>query len=384
MKQQRTRKAHARVARILSRPALRIEQNPSHPLFIFALTGDELWRIASISHVARDGDGQLTGYQRAAVGKHVRNIVEYLDNGSVLFPSSLVLAFSSAVRFRPRRGRPGGTSTHGTLEIPLPWNGDPKPARIVDGQQRALALSLARRRNLPVPVSAFVADDVTVQREQFLRVNSTKPLPRGLTTELLPEIVSVLPPSLAERRMASSLVDMLNRDPDSPFRRGIRRASMAKPSSGQGSISDTTLVRILQESLASPAGCLFAYRNLATGELDSDGARRVLLLYWNAVKQTFPDAWGLAPTRSRLMHSVGLRAMGRLMNRVMAGIDVGRPVAGNAVRKDLERIRPLCRWTSGSWEGLDGMRWNELQNVPAHVKMLSELILRHWLESQGA
>ena len=384
MKKQRSRTAHARKTQVLSRPALRIEQHPSHPLFVFALTGEELWRIATISHVARDRGGRLVGYQRAAVGKHIRNIVEYLDNGPVLFPSSLVLAFSSAVRFRPRRGRPGGTSTHGTLDIPLPWNGDPKPAWIVDGQQRALALSLARRRDLPVPVSGFVADDVTVQREQFLRVNSTKPLPRGLTTELLPEIASVLPPLLAERRLASSLVDMLNRDPDSPFRRMIRRASMGKTSSRQVNISDTTLVRILQESLASPSGCLFAYRNLATGELDSEGARRVLLLYWNAVKQTFPDAWGVAPTRSRLMHSVGLRAMGRLMNRLMAGIEMGRPGAGNAVRKELERIRPLCHWTGGSWEGLDGMRWNELQNVPTHVRMLSDLILRHWLESQGA
>ena len=83
------------------------------------------------------------------------------------------------------------------------------------------------------------------------------------------------------------------------------------------------------------------------------------------------------------MHSVGLRAVGRLMNRVMAGIEVGRRDAGNAVCRELERIRPLCRWTSGSWEGLDGMRWNELQNVPAHVRMLSDFVVRSYLGFQG-
>ena len=140
-------------------------------------------------------------------------------------------------------------------------------------------------------------------------------------------------------------------------------------------------MKVLQESLATPAGCLFAYRNLATGELDFVGARRVLLLYWNAVKQTFPAAWGIPPSRSRLMHSVGLRAMGRLMNRVMSTVDVGRSTAATAVRRDLERIRPLCRWTSGSWEDLDGMRWNELQNVPTHIRRLSDLILRKVLET---
>ena len=30
------------------------------------------------------------------------------------------------------------------------------------------------------------------------------------------------------------------------------------------------------------------------------------------------------------------------------------------------------------------MRWNELQNVPAHVKMLSNLLVRHYLQAIGA
>lgn len=364
-------------------PALRIRQQPDHPLYVFALTGEQLWSIASISQMNRTESGAVIGYQRAAIKRHVRGIVEYLDSGSALLPNSLIVALDSSVRFKKIAGHGNRASTSGILRIPLPLNGDAKPGWIVDGQQRAIALSLARRRDLLVPINAFVADDVSVQREQFLRVNSVKPLPRGLTTELLPAIDSVLPQHLAKRRAPSALCDMLNYDPESPFLGLIRRTSLSisKPSAAR--VSDTTIVQMLQDSLATPAGCLFAYRNLATGELDWSGARRVLLVYWTAVQRVFPDAWGLPPTRSRLMHSVGLRAMGRLMNRVMASVDPHSPSAARHVRRELEKIAPICHWTRGSWEQLGGLRWNELQNVPAHVRMLSNLLVRQYVEGQN-
>jgi DGQHR domain-containing protein len=369
--------------KVLRCPALRIEQHPDHPLYVFAVTGDQLWSFASISHIARSKSGRLVGYQRAAVKRHVRSIVEYLDSGPALLPNSLVVALGSAVRFVKDGAQGDPRTVHGMLEIPLPINGDRKPGWIVDGQQRATALSLAQRRDLMVPINAFVADDVAMQREQFLRVNSVKPLPRGLATELLPEIDGVLPPQLAKRRAPSALCDMLNYDSSSPFYGMIRRASLPEEQAIKAVVNDTTIVQILQDSLATPAGCLFSYRNLATGSVDWSGARRLLLLYWTAVRSVFPDAWGLPPTRSRLMHSVGLRAMGRLMNRVMASIDVSSPAAAREVKREVEKIASICHWTRGSWDQLDGMRWNELQNVPAHVKMLSNLLVRHYLEAEG-
>jgi len=61
-----------------------------------------------------------------------------------------------------------GLVVAGTLEIPLPRQGGRKPGWIVDGQQRALAISKSKRKNLLVPVNAFVADDIELQRDQFL------------------------------------------------------------------------------------------------------------------------------------------------------------------------------------------------------------------------
>ncbi|MDY7231534.1 DGQHR domain-containing protein DpdB [Hyalangium rubrum] len=374
--------------RDLRRRALRLVQDRKHPLYLFALKPDELFQIADISRVSRDGGGDLIGYQRPEVRKHVQNIVDYLNSnsGQVLFPNTLILALSSAVRFVQVRGpkvEGDGVGEAGTLILRLPRSGERKPAWIVDGQQRALAISRARRSDLPIPVSAFIADDLETQREQFLRVNSSKPLPRGLISELLPQVSTVLPPNLSARRAPAALCESLNRDPSSPFYGLIRRSSADRRQRKGTVVSDTALIQVLQESFSSPNGCLFAYRNLATGETDFERIQRLLQVYWSAVKDTFPNAWGLPPTQSRLMHSVGLKAMARLMDRVMSTADVDDRSLPNRVRKELAPLRTKCNWTAGTWEELGGLRWNELQNVPNHVRILTNHIQRLHLNGAG-
>src|SRR4051812_29485766 len=88
----------------LKRRALKIIQDPDHPLFLFSLTGNELLQIAEISRISRDDEGKLIGYQRPEVQQHIQNIVEYLDNGKVVFPNSIILALSSDVSFKESRG----------------------------------------------------------------------------------------------------------------------------------------------------------------------------------------------------------------------------------------------------------------------------------------
>lgn len=369
-----------RSSRVLRRSALLVHQNPNYPLYLFTLTGEELHQIADIAKLHRDEVGQLVGYQRASIRVHVRNIAEYLNSGNVLLPNSIILALSAEVKFT--RNKSSSSEDHlsatGTLEIPLVVNGG-KPAWIVDGQQRAMALSQSSCKDFPVPVNAFVAVDAASQREHFLRVNMTRPLPRGLITELLPELTTVLPPKLAARKIPAALCDVLNTDPRSPFRGIIRRESTPPGQRRQAVVADTALIKMIESSLNSPSGCLFPYRNIATGEIDFERIRSILLVYWNAVRDTFPDAWGLPPSRSRLMHSVGLRAMGRLMDRVMSDVDPEAPKAAQLVRRHLSRIAPICHWTAGGWEELGGLRWNELQNVPSHLRMLSNVLVRGYM-----
>ncbi len=371
---------------LIRRRALKIKQSEKHPVFLFTLTAEELLQVADISRVSRDEAGRLIGYQRAVVKRHVKNIVDYLDSGDVVFPNSIILALSSSTQFRQVRGPKvdEGLADAGTIEIRLPRAGQPNPGWIVDGQQRALALSRCQRRDLPVPISAFIADEVDIQRDQFLRINNTKPLPRGLISELLPEVSTLLPANLAARKVPAALCDLLNRDPESPFCGIIRRASTERATRDVAVVTDTAVIQMLQESLTSASGCLFPYKNLATGETDFATVRRALHVYWGAVKHTFPEAWGRPTSQSRLMHSAGIRAMGRLMDRIMASVDVNHPKADTTVREELGRLRPLCRWTDGVWEELNNLRWNDLQNVPSHVKLLSSHLVRAYLDSRRA
>jgi DGQHR domain-containing protein len=358
---------------VLSRRALRISQSSEAPIYLFSLTAKEILQVAEISRVGRGDHSELIGYQRPEVRQHVREITDYLNGDDVLFPNPIIIALPSTVRWTSSRGPnvSDGISTSGMIEIPL---GGTKPGWIVDGQQRALALSRARRQDFPVPVNAFITDSVDVQRDQFLRINNTKPLPRGLVTELLPKVSSPLPPRLSLRQLPSALCDLLNAREDSPFQGLIKRASTSSGDRKAAVVTDTSLVTALQESL-QPAGCLFQYRNLSSGETDSTRIWLTLVTYWTAVRDTFPAAWGKSPAKSRLMHGAGIRAMGRLMDRVMSVTDPSQPEVAEVVRKDLALLSPYCHWTDGKWEELR-MNWDEVQNVPRHINELSNYLIR--------
>src|SRR5262245_156939 len=108
--------------KILRRRALQLKQNDAHPLYLFSITGEELLSIADISRISRDNAGKLIGYQRPEVKRHIQDIVTYLNEKDIVFPNSLILAFSSKVRFRQSRGPEvdDGLAAAGILEIPFP------------------------------------------------------------------------------------------------------------------------------------------------------------------------------------------------------------------------------------------------------------------------
>ena len=368
----------------IRRRAVMVAQDPKHPLFMFTLTGEEILKVADISRVSRDDGGKLIGYQRPEVKRHVSEITEYLDSGNVLFPNSIILALSSESRFVRSRGPQvdDGLGVAGTLEIPLPSNGAPKPAWIVDGQQRAIAISRSKNQSRAVPVNAFIADDITSQREQFLRVNNTQPLPRGLLTELLPEAAGPLPSRLAARRIPAALVEQLSTHPSSPFQGLIRRASQTAQERRRAVVTDNSLVKAIQESLNTPSGCLFPYRNLATGETDTDTIWAILVTYWSGVRDAFPDAWGKDPAKSRLMGGVGIQSLGRLMDKIMPNTNARDRAAPARVAAELALVAPVCHWTGGKWEELGGLHWNELQNVPKHIRAVSNLLIRTYVQAK--
>ena len=193
--------------------ALRTRQADGVAVYAFFLPGVDLLRIAEISRVHRDAVGTLQGFQRKQIRNHVQAIVDFLDQGPVLFPNAIILAISPCVHFaRARGGKPEGdikVSEAGTLRIPIRRDGS-RVAWIVDGQQRSLALAQASDKSFPVPVVAFASEDLAIHREQFILVNKARPLNARLINELLPEVEIQLPRDLAPRRIPSELVNCLN------------------------------------------------------------------------------------------------------------------------------------------------------------------------------
>jgi DGQHR domain-containing protein len=369
----------------LQRKALKVNQKSGRFIYLLSMSGRELLTIAGVSRVSRSDEGKLIGYQRAEVKQHIGEIADYLENPDMLLAHPIILSFGSNVRFVSSRGQKtsDGLAVAGMLEIPVPQLNGPKPAWIVDGQQRAKAIELCDDQSFAVPICAFVADDVEIQRDQFLRINNTRPLPRGLVTELLPQVSSPLPPHLSIRKIPSALCDLLNTESTSPFFGLIKRPSLPSEGKKCAVVTDTVIVKMIEDSLTNPSGCLFPFRNFATGEYNHSAIWAILTIYWTAVRETFPEAWGRTPTESRLMHGVGIRSMGKLMDRVMSVVDVSQEDALKNVEVELSKIAPVCRWTSGEWEGIGNVRWDELQNLHKHFGMLSNFLIRNYLDARS-
>jgi DGQHR domain-containing protein len=356
--------------------ALKTQQADGVDVYAFFLFGSDIARVADISRIARD-DGGLKGFQRNEIKNHVKAIVDFLDSGPVLFPNAVILALSPEVQFKYSRGtRPDGMTDagdSGTLTIPIRSEGK-RVAWIVDGQQRSLALARAKNSKICVPVIGFVSSDLETQRTQFMLVNKAKPLPQRLIAELLPEVSTVLPRDLVARKLPSELVNALNRDARSPFHRLIRRES--DTAEAKGVVIDTALMEGIRSNLRPPLGALSQFkRDGAEDGNNPEAMYRTLIQYWTAVRDSFPEAWGRAPTESRLMHSAGIRAMAALMDQVMLRADSSATPEAE-VRASLARLAPHCAWTKGSWGAELGWRWNEVQSTRQHISRLAEHLMR--------
>lgn len=345
------------------------------PVYAFFMPGAKVLEVADISRLGRTKAG-LDGFQRDAIQKHISAMVEYLDRGDVLFPNAVLLALSPKASFTRSRGPvPDGliqSGDAGVLKLPKLSDGS-KCAWIVDGQQRSTALARAANGELPVPVIAFVSDDLQVHREQFILVNKARPLPKRLVDELLPEVdARHLPPDMAMRQIPSALVERLDADPNSPFHGLIKRITHGKE---QGRVvTDSALVSTFQRQINQPVGALASFRSLDGGSTNPTAMYELIVQFWSEVKSAFPDAWGLPAEQSRLMHSAGISAIGALMDYLMprARLD---PSPAEFFGKTLAAMAPYCAWTEGRWPDMD-QAWNQVESTAKDIRNLSDQLIR--------
>ncbi len=361
--------------KILEIPALAMTQSPGRTIFAFGVDGKQVAQFARVFQAKRDGGGQLLGYQRHQVRRHIEEIRGYVESERPMIPNAVVLAFDKRVKFNPAGEGSATGGRPGTLRIPLIQGAEDEPVGwIVDGQQRLTAINEASIETFPLFAVGFIAADEAEQREQFILVNNTRPLPKSLIYEMLPGVDAALPPALAARRLPSVLVDILNNTPGSPLYHVINQYT--NPS---GRIKDKSLLKMLENSLSD--GALYRFRMVESEDGKIEGITQLLFDFWAAVKLVWPELWELKPRESRLLHGAGIISLGFLMDAITDRFrDDGWP--GKMVfAVELEKMKPHCRWSEGFWDfGDDNRRkWNDIQNISKDVNLLANHLLRIYL-----
>ncbi|PCC66746.1 DGQHR domain-containing protein DpdB [Nannocystis exedens] len=357
----------------LTVPAMEIRQSKGRKLYSFAVDGKKIHSFACISRLRRSSLAKLQGYQRPEVIAHVEEIRCYLESPSPMLPNGIIVAFDSRVKFKPAAGASFQTpySRMGMLSIPVPRSTEvPKPGCIVDGQQRVAAIRDAQIKRFPVVVTAFITDDIEHQTEQFILVNSAKPLAKGLIYELIPNTKSRLPTQLQKRRLSARLLEYLNHQEDSPFHHKIQT-----PTTPHGPIKDNSVLRMLDNSLSD--GVLYKLRREDAPDGGITLMSRVLFPFWHAVREVFAQAWNLPPKKSRLTHGIGILSLGNIMDHVglpkIPEIDLQTFYCAQ-----LLPLRPHCAWTEGSWRITEShsASWNDLQNTKQDIAVLTDHLQR--------
>jgi DGQHR domain-containing protein len=329
-------------------------QSDRYTLFAFCARAADVLSFAQIDRIGRREDGSLKGFQRPQVAAHIREIRAYLERDDAVLPNSVVIAFTRGVNV----ARDGATA-----RIRIDAANGPV-AFVVDGQQRLSALADLPHKDFEVFVSGILCENDEELRKQFILINNTRPLPKPLIYELLPT-VDGLPYRLASRSDAAALVERLNYDEASSLHGQIKQHT-----NPAGVLQDTVMQKLIMASLSDGA-----LRELAATEDGRERSFQLITNFFAAVQEVFCDAWqGHKPRTSRLVHGVGIMAMGYVMEYLHS--------ARSAFETDeflpaLQSLRGVTAWTSGTWDFGEGNQrpWNGLQFVPRDYMELSQYLL---------
>ncbi len=352
----------------LTVPCIRVEQNRGKAIYSFVVNGKDLSKFASISRISRDDDHVLSGYQRPEIEDHISDIREYLERRDSILPNSVVVAFNIKLCFQKSKCINQHTAT-GFLE--LPTSDKLAPGWIVDGQQRVAAIRGLSRDAFPISVIGFESASKEEEMEQFVLMNSVRPLPKSLLYELLPGLGDAVPQKLRKRRDASRILEKLNWDNDSPFH--FRINTMTSRHIESANIKDLSILKMIENSMTN--GAIMKFRNAHSKSI------RLLKNYWAAVSTVYGNAWHSEPRKSRLTHGVGIISMGYVMDSITFQLsEEYEIVPEKAFVRELRILGEDIPWTKGRWRfGKEVvMPWNEIQNINRHIELVTNFLIRRY------
>lgn len=354
---------------MIKKTALKVEQGCNVALFVTTMNIAEIESICTISRIFRSSDNMLKGYQRPELRRHVDNIAAYIESDNSVIPNSIIMCLKSKTDVK--------LNSDGSHELIIP--NEANSAVLVDGQQRVAALKQSGRQDFYYPVCILVNDDSEFERQQFLLINSAKPLSRSLIYELLPHASGVFNEELTRRRLPSLIIQLLNYDPDSSLNNLVKLTT-----NPEGLIADNSLMKMVDNSLRE--GALYDVCEMTDGTYSAnhcDEAVTLLSSYFSAVREVFYDDWGKKPKDSRLFHGVGIISLGQLFDEIYYSYQVKnqQEVFFEYCVKQLFLLKPYCSWSHGYWEfgkDTDGekivRKWNQLQNLSQDISMVTRYL----------
>ncbi|MGV9862640.1 DGQHR domain-containing protein [Rhodococcus koreensis] len=268
------------------------------------------------------------------------------------------------------------------VEVSFPWRkaafDEEKSVLLVDGQQRTAALSLIgveEMQFVDLGVNAVLSTDEQAKRV-FQVANDSVKISTDFSKALLASMEEA-PGYLKDEQITAEVVRILALDAsDSPFYKLVKYPG-----------SKTVGTVVVYNSLF---GLVTAFRKGLPDDLTGNATElaRIVSDSFNAVKETWPDAWGQKPAISKLMHGAGLRAITqvvieKLQNYLSSGEDINDAETLRKLKASLSRLSSKIAWTdaeAATGTSTQKKNWREQisgrQNTNQDITALSDFLTR--------
>jgi DNA sulfur modification protein DndB len=362
-----TTKSSKTTTKTIETVGLMIKQSAGEtPLFVFSVDAKTICQQVGVRRMTWQG-GQYPpqGFQRPLDSKRVVQIAIYLNNNRIL-PNALVVAFEKGcLTFDAIPGldkdpiQVGKITIHGKL---MQANGETQPfpedqriGYVIDGQHRmkAIETSVIEEGTFPIVISAYCGVDAKFQLSQFYVLNQTVQISPSLLA-LLRTMLKITPaPKEARKQAISSVRELLQNKPGSPFEPGVymKVSKILK----HGNLDVTVVERMIDRAIQRTS--LKHKWNPDPSQIpdaDFEYIAQSLFVFWKAVQETFPNYWGKKPREQRLFSAIGLYTLVEFFDQVMTGIDV---VSVSAVPTVKNRIKPFA-----------DLHWDQMLDLPSVPK----------------
>ncbi len=287
-------------------PCIRVQQ-PIGELYVGALPFKILCAISDfdvrrVLQEDRDVERYL-GIQRPLHQRRVKEIGEFVNFADASFPTSIIIAVDE-------RSATFDETTSTMVLSNIRDDNDPllvrQIARVIDGQHRIAGLYQCRQDHFECPVTILIGMDISDQAQMFARVNLSQ-------TRVNPSLVYdlfALAQTRSPQKTAHEITVRLDRDPEGPFYRRIKRLGVATPGRSAELLTQATVVKgILQHISDAPdqdrdvflrgqkphppssrENERMVFRQ-AFLQGDDDLIFAAITSLFNAVKARWPDAW---------------------------------------------------------------------------------------------